>query len=283
MRIKIPFLILIAVFLVGCSSKAQDGKVIAEVNGQKLTYDYLMDQIPPEYQNTMSDQDLAKAIDTWIDMELLYQEAAKHNLEKDKHVLNVIDQTRKSIIARKYLENGIGPNLPVTEQEIDSVYKQEKDKFTNNEATYHLGHIVLKNEKAAEAVYGRLKGGEDFAKMAGDYSEDTISMKNGGDIGFLPASALEKDMVDALNTLPVGQFTRPLASQSGYYHIFQLKEKRSSGSTMPLENVRNDITQAITAQKQQAAYDSVLTGLKAKAKINRYPLSETKNENKEKK
>jgi peptidyl-prolyl cis-trans isomerase C len=283
MRINLPIMILTAVFLAGCSSKAQDGKVIAEVNGQKLTYEYLMDQIPKEYRSSMTDQDLAKAVDTWIDMEMVYQEAVKHNLDKDKHVQNAIDQSRKSIIARKYLELGIGENAPVTEQEIDSVYNQEKDKFTNNEEMFQLSHIVLKNQKAAEAVYGRLKNGEDFAKMAGDYSEDTLSMKKGGEIGFLPASSLENSMVDALNKISIGQYTQPLQSQGGYYHIFLLKDKRTSGTTLPLNDVRNDITQAITAQRQQAAYDSVLSSLKTKAQIKKYPISDIKNDNKEKK
>jgi EpsD family peptidyl-prolyl cis-trans isomerase len=276
MRIKLLLMVLTATFLAGCSSRAQEGKVIAEVNGQKLTYEYLLDQIPKEYQATMTDEDIAKAIDTWVDMELLYQEAVKHNIDKDKHVLNTIDQTKKSIIARKYLEAGLDNKMTPTEAEIDSLYQQEKDKFTNNEPSYHLGHIVLKNQKAADAVYSRLKSGEDFAKMAGDYSEDTLSMKKGGDIGFLPASSLEKEMVAALNTTDIGGYTRPIPSQGGYYHIFQLKEKRDSGAAAPLSEVRNDIIQAITSQKQQAAYDSLISGLKTKAQIKRYPLSDSK-------
>jgi foldase protein PrsA len=275
MQIRLPIVILIATFLVGCSSKAQDGKVIAEVNGQKLTYEYLMDQIPQEYQTSLTNEDVAKAVDTWIDMELLYQEAVKHSIDKDKHVLNTIDQTKKSIIARKYLELGLNKDMMPTESEIDSTYQQEKDKFTSSEMSFHLGHIVLKNQMAADAVYKRLKSGEDFAKMVVDYSEDTVSNKNGGDIGVLPESALEKEMVDILKVTEIGSFTRPIQSQGGYYHIFQLKDKRGSGATAPLSEVRNDIIQAITAQKQQAAYDSLLTGLKTKAQIKRYPVNDT--------
>lgn len=274
MRTKLPIIILIATFLVGCSSKAQEGKTIAEVNGQKLTYEYLMDQIPKEYQSTLTQEDIAKAIDTWIDMELLYQEAVKHNIDKDKHVLNAIDQNKKSIIARKYLELGISPNTMPTESEIESIYQQEKDKFTNSEAGYHLGHIVMKNQMSAEAVYGRLQKGEDFSKMAIDYSEDSSAVTNGGDIGFVPESALEQEMIAALNTTGIGGFTKPLASQGGYYHIFQLKEKRNSGTTAPLSEVRDDIIQVLTNQKQQAAYDSLLTGLKSKAQIKRFPTTD---------
>jgi len=274
MRTKLPIIMLIATFLVGCSSKAQEGKVIAEVNGQKLTYEYLMDQVPQEYRGSLTQDDITKAIDAWVDMELLYQEAVKHNIDKDKHVLNAVEQSKKSIIARKYLELGMNPNMMPTESEIDSVYQVEKDKFANNETSYHLGHIVLKNQMAADAVYNRLQKGEDFAKLVIDYSEDTSSIKNGGDIGFIPESALEKEMITALNSTATGGFTRPLASQGGYFHIFQLKEKRNSGTVAPLPEVRNDIIQVLTSQKQQAAYDSLLAGLKSKAQIKRFPTTD---------
>jgi EpsD family peptidyl-prolyl cis-trans isomerase len=270
---------LIAIFaliitFIGCSSKAQEGKVIAEVNGHKLTQEYLMDQIPKDYQASLTQEDLAKAIDTWIETQLLYDEALKHNLDKDKQVQNFIDQTTKTIIARKYLDTGIAQNLNVTDAEIDSVYNTEKDKFANNEESYGLSHIVLKAAGPADAVYKRLQNGEDFTKLVTDYSEDTASIKRGGDLGFLPASALEKGMIDALNNTAIGKFTVPIKSQSGYYHIFLLKDKRTSGTTMPLAEVKNDIAQAIGAKKQQSAYDELLKGLKEKAQIKRYPLSE---------
>lgn len=273
MQTKLSIIILIATFLAGCSSKAQEGKTIAEVNGQKLTYEYLMDQIPSENQGSLTENDIARQIDGLIDMELIYQEAVKHNIDKDKHVLNVIDHYIKRIIALKYLEMGIGPNMMPTENEIDSVYQQEKDKFTNNEASYHLGHIVLKNQKAADAVYGRLQKGDDFTQMAKDYSIDSAAAKTGGDIGFVPESALEKEMVTVLNATAINGFTKPLASQGGYYHIFQLKEKLNSGTTAPLSEVRDDIIQVLNNQKQQAVYDSILAGLKSKAQIKRYPIT----------
>ena len=153
MRTKPIILILIAIFLVGCSSRAQEGRIIAEVNGKKLTYEYLMDQFPKEMQSSMTQDDLAKAIENWIEMELLYQEALKHNIEKDRQALNAIDQARKSIIARRFLDLTISKDLHVSDAEIDSAYNSEKDKFTNNEEMYSICHIVLRNQGAAEAIY----------------------------------------------------------------------------------------------------------------------------------
>jgi parvulin-like peptidyl-prolyl isomerase len=72
----------------------------------------------------------------------------------------------------------------------------------------------------------------------------------------------------------VGKVTNPIKSQSGYYHIFLLKDKRTSGTSVPLAEVKNDVAQAIGTKKQQAAYDELLKGLKEKAQIKRYPLSE---------
>ena len=54
----------------------------------------------------------------------------------------------------------------------------------------------------------RLRQGEDFAMLAQNYSEDPNSSQNGGDLGFIPESALEKanaDLRKALMALRPGE------------------------------------------------------------------------------
>ena len=45
---------------------------------------------------------------------------------------------------------------------------------------------------------------------------------------------------------------------------------------MPLEEIREDIAQTITAEKQQKDYNDLVTGLRESAKIKRYPLDDSK-------
>jgi len=260
---------------VGCSTAQEEAKVLAEVNGVKLTYEFLMDQFPPEYRSAITKQQLADAVEAWIETELLYQEALKHNFNKDKQLKNLIEQKSKELVAAKYVDASILTQVDVSDQEIDSVYNSQKDKFSVDEDLYKLSHIVLATQSAADAVHSRLEKGDDFAALAADYSEDPQSRSKGGEIGLLPLSAFEKDMAAAIAGLKSGQFTKPLASQSGYYHIFLLTDKKPSGETLPLAEIKNDISQSIEAQKREQQYEELVSRLQNSADIKRYPVSDT--------
>ena len=223
MKINIIIILVCSLlYLVGCSNAQQTGKVIAEVNDSKLTYEYLLDQFPQEYRSSITENQLSNAIESWIETELLYQEALKHNIDKDKQIKNIIAHKRKEIIAAKFADISIVANIDIKDEIIDSVYYSQKNRFMVSEELFHLGHIVLINKNAADAVYNRLVKGDNFAELAVDYSEDPETIKNNGDIGLISKSSLEDNMVDEISKIKIGQFTKPLKSQSGYYHIFIL-------------------------------------------------------------
>ena len=278
MRVKRLFTLVAGLLLLSNCSKAQpEGKVIAEVNGDKLTYEFLLDQLPAEYRNSVSDAQLSKLVDAWIETELIYQEALKHNLDKDQHLLNVIAQKRKDVIAARYVEMATSGAVNLTDQAIDSIYRSNPDQYKVNEEMFKLSHIVLSSPGAADAVYKRLKAGDSFAALAADYSEDQQTRKTGGDLGLVPLSSIESDMVQALNLINKGQFTPPIKSQSGYYHIFLLRDRLPAGSTLPLEDIREEIAESIRAQDQQQQYLQMVNSLKQKADIKRYPINAVKN------
>ena len=68
-----------------------------------------------------------------------------------------------------------------------------------------------------------LKGGADFAKLAGEKSKDT-SAKNGGDLGWFSPDRMVKPFSDAVAKLEPGQTTdEPVESQFGW-HVIKLED-----------------------------------------------------------
>jgi len=277
MRFNFTIIFLVSLlFLESCSNAQQEGKVIAEVNGSKLTYEFILDQFPREYRSTITDEQLARAIDAWIETEILYQEALNHNLHEDESIKNVIFQKRKDLIAARYVEMSLYAGTEVTDQVIDSVYQNNKDMFITQEAMYTLSHIVLSGKSAADAVHNRLNKGDSFVSLVKDYSEDEQTRKQDGALGILPASALEPSMAEALEALNAGQFTAPLQSQSGFYHIFLLEDKKEAGVLLPLDEIRNEIAESIIAERQQSSYKYLVKRLTGSANVKRYPIDGSK-------
>ncbi len=88
-------------------------------------------------------------------------------------------------------------------------------------------HILLSDESIALVILEKLKSGEDFAALAQEYSQDTGSAVNGGDLGWFGTGAMVPEFETAAFALKkTGDYTpEPVQSQFGY-HIIQLIAKQ---------------------------------------------------------
>lgn len=66
-------------------------------------------------------------------------------------------------------------------------------------------------KRKAEEVLKKIKAGEDFTKLAGEFSDDTFTKERGGDLGFMPTT-YDKD----LQNLKVGEVSGVLQTSQGY-------------------------------------------------------------------
>lgn len=78
----------------------------------------------------------------------------------------------------------------------------------------------------AISITQRLRAGEDFATLAAQYSDDTGSAQQGGDLGFFGRGQMVPEFEEAAFSLPIGQISEPVKSQFGY-HIIEVTEQRA--------------------------------------------------------
>jgi peptidyl-prolyl cis-trans isomerase D len=75
----------------------------------------------------------------------------------------------------------------------------------------------------AEGIFKRAEGGEDFAKLAKEFSQDPGSAAQGGDLGFAERKVYVGPFADAAFSMKVGEIRGPVKTQFGY-HILKLDE-----------------------------------------------------------
>ena len=179
---------------------------------------------------------------------------------------------RKALTLEKLITKEITSRINVSQSEIEEVFLKNKESFNLPEG-YHIQWIVVtpvagqvNNVKrddaksAAEAVTKAqrllrdIQGGQDFALVARDWSEDPNSAPNGGDLSFQSLADLEKidpRLRTAVQRLKVGESSGLIETVHGL-HIVKLLE-RDPGGQKDLSNgqVQAQIRQAIFNQKEQ--------------------------------
>lgn len=76
----------------------------------------------------------------------------------------------------------------------------------------------------AESLRQRILAGEDFATLAREYSDDTGSGAQGGDLSWFGRTAMVAPFAEAAFTLPIGEISEPIKTQFGY-HLIEVLEK----------------------------------------------------------
>lgn len=175
----------------------------------------------------------------------------------------------RSIIRRQVVNKEIEPKVVVTDTELRADYEARKEEFTHP-AQVRLQEILVGSDaidpkaKAQELVT-RARAGEDFAALARDNSA-APTRADGGDLGKLVVGALHSDVRGAVEALPVGGVTEPIAGTDGSYRIFRVSERADEGVT-PFDDVKADLRKKLVDTRMLAEYDKLLTELRAKAII----------------
>jgi len=125
--------------------------------------------------------------------------------------------------------------------------------------------VKRKEALAKEVQQKASKNPKDFAKLAKEYSEDEVSAKNGGSLGYITKDSVVKEFGDAAFSQKVGTVSPLVKSQFGY-HIILVTDKSAKG-IQSFDKVKNDIKAFLTQQKKFETMHNLISGLKASANI----------------
>jgi peptidyl-prolyl cis-trans isomerase SurA len=192
-------------------------------------------------------------------------------------------QLKRDLSMTKLLNKEITSHISISDKDVTEFYNANKSSFNFPEPQVHLAQILvtpnpdpnvrnLKNDKAQneeqarkkmDMLVARLKQGEDFLMLAQNFSEDPTSAPNGGDLGFVPASALEKandEIRAAIQTATPGQVT-PVVKTAEGYRVFKVYSREPAGQRELTDpRVQQNIRETLINRKDQllrAAYYEV--------------------------
>ncbi|MEN8640580.1 SurA N-terminal domain-containing protein [Pseudomonas sichuanensis] len=144
-----------------------------------------------------------------------YDQHAKEFMTPDQVVIDYIELKKSAFFDQ----------VKVSDDELKALYDKE---IANLGEQRHAAHILIEvNDKANDAqakarieeIQQRLNKGEDFAKLAKEFSQDPGSANTGGDLGFAGPGVYDPAFEEALYKLNKDQVSAPVRTEFGYHLI----------------------------------------------------------------
>lgn len=227
-----------------------------------------------------------------VEIELLMGEAKKRNLvASDKEVNEKLDQVKKQFpdqakfqealkqygltvddlkgqivqgLTLQKLQEDLAKAEKLSDKELREYYDKHIDQFKQSEQA-SASHILVKEEKLAKEILAKLKKGEDFKKLASQYSTDPGSKAQGGSLGSFGRGMMVPEFEKAAFSLKKGELSGLVKTTFGY-HIL-LGGGTTPARTQSFEEVKPLLNKQLTMSKVNTKFQNWVTDLKKTAKI----------------
>jgi len=200
---------------------------------------------------------------------------------------------RRQLSIQKLLNREVVAKISITDQDVSDFYNANRPQFNVAEPQYHIAQILVtprkeqqirnrKNDDAtneAEAqrkvkmLMDRLDSGADFAQLAMDYSEDMNTAGTGGDLGYVPESALNQSdpaLKRIVLGMKPGQVSQPIQLKEGY-RILKLITRESPGLRgISDPQVQQTIRDTLRNRKEQLLRSAYLAIARDEARVTNY-------------
>jgi peptidyl-prolyl cis-trans isomerase SurA len=147
------------------------------------------------------------------------------------------DSLRKELAMQILRQRDVISRINVTPREIDQFLERQK-KMPSDSNEYNVSHILIAvpqaatpeqleaASKRADEVYQKAIAGEDFARLAVQYSNSQTALE-GGSLGWRKGSELPTFLGEVIAGMKTGDVTKPLRTPSGF-HVLKLNEMRGN-------------------------------------------------------
>ena len=237
----------------------------AVVNGKfipKKLLDKVMEQAAASGQPDVPEV-RRQVLNRLVDMELVAQDAVKKGYDKDPEFLLGMDMLRIQQLYAIEMTKEILDTVKLGPDDAKKYYDEHKADYKSEEEV-KASHILVDTEEDIKKAKERLDKGEDFAEVAKSASK-CPSAPRGGDLGFFGKGRMVPEFEKVAFSLKEGEVSAPVKTQFGWHIIKATGRKEAKQQT--LDEVKADIEKKLTSDRQQKAYNDIMTKLRAEGSV----------------
>jgi peptidyl-prolyl cis-trans isomerase C len=225
-----------------------------------------IDTMPEQFRsNYTTPEGRRQLLDRMIEERVWLLEATRHGVPERPQVKQQIEQQRRDLLIRTYLNELMTRNPAVSDSEARMFYEAHVSEF-KIPGSANIRHIQTKSEADAKRVKQALKAGQDWVQLAKKFSTDTLTRATGGNLGVVTREGAfgslgtQTALAESAFALKEGQMGGPWKSDKGW-HIVRVDQMRPE-STRPFDQVKALVTRQMGSQRQQDFYKMELDSVR---------------------
>ena len=261
LNIMLGAIIFILPLLVGCGSG--DNPTLAVVGNQNITlkdFNLVYGNLRTQYATAEEEFEGKKGLlDSMVITRLLINSAYEKNIDKLEELARIVLANRNQFLLDALYQDLVIKKAVPSDAEI-------KDFYNRLEYQIRASHILLKDADTARAIFERVKTGENFEKLAYDYSIDPSAKKNRGDLGYFLWGAMVEEFQTTAFAMEPGEVSQPVKSRFGY-HIIKLVDKVPNDLRGEFDEIKNSVENQLTGLNRRKILYNFLDSIQVAYKV----------------
>lgn len=266
--VNILGILTLAVMLTACD---RDPK-LAQVNGKNISENdfaaYLKFKRVPE-KDTKRKEALLKQ---YLERESMAAVIEKSDVLDKEQIDAELNEFRKEMLISRYFQKFLADK--VSDEAVKNYYNNHANEYEKRKV--NVSHILFRTNQAmgeaerkakltaAQEAYSKIKSGKKFEDIAKASSEDKISGKKGGNLGWIREGAIDKKFSELVFNMKKDEVSEPFETPFGF-HIVKLIDGPAV-IKQPFETVKGDIRYQLRNKAKQAEIER----MRKAAKVTRY-------------
>lgn len=241
---------------------ARDEKIVAQLWDQKMTeadFNRIISYYDQEKQKILEQNPQAKVtlLKRLIEGIVISKMAKDERFDQRPEIKEQIELIIQDFLATEYIKKKVIADIDVSEEDMKIFYKAHVEDYSNP-LRVRARHILVSVGKSASAedkkkslekakeILKKIREGEDFDKLASEFSDDQASKKKGGDLGFFSKGKMHPQFEDVVFSMKPGEVSDIVETPFGF-HIIRLEERKEP-ATEPFEKVKDQIRERMLSE-----------------------------------
>ena len=182
---------------------------------------------------------------------------------------------KRQLLRFRVLNIAVGSRVTVSDEDVKAYYDRHMKSGENVQV--RASHIFVAIPEGADAatvaekqaqaakLLDRAKSGDDFAKLAREFSDDPATRSEGGDLGYFGRDMLPKPIEELVFAMQIGEVRGPVRADRGF-HVIKLVDRKTKDAK-PLDDVKDDIRMQLRQKEMERQTKTYLTELRKKTLV----------------